>query len=157
LFNQGIRPAVNVGLSVSRVGSAAQTKAMKKVAGSIKLELAQYREMAAFAQFGSDLDASTQKLLNRGSKLTELLKQDQYSPMTVAEQVISIYAGVKGYLDNIDTNQIRSFEKGILELIKSEKPELIETIQKSGKIEDDTDKTLSEIISNYKKKIFEKK
>ena len=157
LFNQGIRPAVNVGLSVSRVGSAAQTKAMKKVAGSIKLELAQYREMAAFAQFGSDLDASTQKLLNRGSKLTELLKQDQYSPMTVAEQVISIYAGVKGYLDNIDTNQIRSFEKGILELIKSEKPELIETIQKSGKIEDDTDKTLSEIMSNYKKKIFEKK
>ena len=157
LFNQGIRPAVNVGLSVSRVGSAAQTKAMKKVAGSIKLELAQYREMAAFAQFGSDLDASTQKLLNRGSKLTELLKQDQYSPMTVAEQVISIYAGVKGYLDNIQTNQIRSFEKGILELIKSEKPELIETIQKSGKIEDDTDKTLSEIMSNYKKKIFEKK
>ena len=123
----------------------------------MKLELAQYREMAAFAQFGSDLDASTQKLLNRGSKLTELLKQDQYSPMTVAEQVISIYAGVKGYLDNIQTNQIRSFEKGILELIKSEKPELIETIQKSGKIEDDTDKTLSEIMSNYKKKIFEKK
>ena len=98
LFNQGIRPAVNVGLSVSRVGSAAQTKAMKKVAGSIKLELAQYREMAAFAQFGSDLDASTQQLLNRGAKLTELLKQNQYSPMTVAEQVISVFAGVKGYL-----------------------------------------------------------
>ena len=97
LFNQGIRPAVNVGLSVSRVGSAAQTKAMKKVAGSIKLELAQYREMAAFAQFGSDLDASTQQLLNRGAKLTELLKQDQYSPMTVAEQVISVFTGVKGY------------------------------------------------------------
>ena len=102
LFNQGIRPAVNVGLSVSRVGSAAQTKAMKKVAGSIKLELAQYREMAAFAQFGSDLDASTQQLLNRGAKLTELLKQDQYSPMTVAEQVISVFAGVKGYLDDVD-------------------------------------------------------
>ena len=102
LFNQGIRPAVNVGLSVSRVGSAAQTKAMKKVAGSIKLELAQYREMAAFAQFGSDLDASTQKLLNRGSKLTELLKQKQYSPMTVAEQVLTIFAGVRGYLDDID-------------------------------------------------------
>ncbi len=97
LFNQGIRPAVNVGLSVSRVGSAAQTKAMKKVAGSIKLELAQYREMAAFAQFGSDLDASTQKLLNRGSKLTELLKQNQYSPMTIAEQVVSIFTGVNGY------------------------------------------------------------
>jgi len=157
LFNQGIRPAVNVGLSVSRVGSAAQTKAMKKVAGSIKLELAQYREMAAFAQFGSDLDASTQKLLNRGSKLTELLKQNQYSPMTVAEQVVVIYAGVKGYLDSIDTNQIGSFEKGLLELVKSEKPEVLESIQKSGKIEDDTDKILSEIITNYKKNNFEKK
>ena len=157
LFNQGIRPAVNVGLSVSRVGSAAQTKAMKKVAGSIKLELAQYREMAAFAQFGSDLDASTQKLLNRGSKLTELLKQDQYSPMTVAEQVVTIYAGVKGYLDSIDATQIRSFEKGLLELVKSEKPEILESIQKSGKIEEDIDKTLSEVITNYKKANFEKK
>ena len=143
LFNQGIRPAVNVGLSVSRVGSAAQTKAMKKVAGSIKLELAQYREMAAFAQFGSDLDVSTQKLLNRGSKLTELLKQDQYSPMTVAEQVISVYTGVKGYLDSVDINQIRSFEKDLLELIKNEKSEILESIQKSGKIEEDTDKILS--------------
>ncbi|SUZ96747.1 uncharacterized protein METZ01_LOCUS49601 [marine metagenome] len=157
LFNQGIRPAVNVGLSVSRVGSAAQIKAMKKVAGSIKLELAQYREMAAFAQFGSDLDVSTQKLLNRGSKLTELLKQDQYSPMTVAEQVVSVYTGVKGYLDNIDINQIRSFEKGLLELIKNEKLEILESIQKSGKIEEDTDKTLSEIITNYKKNFSEKK
>jgi len=157
LFNQGIRPAVNVGLSVSRVGSAAQTKAMKKVAGSIKLELAQYREMAAFAQFGSDLDASTQKLLNRGSKLTELLKQDQYSPMTVAEQVVSVYSGVKGYLDSIDTSQIRSFEKGLLELIKNEKPEILESIQKSGKIEENTEKLLSEVIVNYKKSNFEKK
>ncbi len=157
LFNQGIRPAVNVGLSVSRVGSAAQTKAMKKVAGSIKLELAQYREMAAFAQFGSDLDASTQKLLNRGSKLTELLKQDQYTPMTVAEQVVSIYAGVKGYLDSIETNQIRSFEKGLLDLVKNEKPEILDSIQKTGKIEDNIDKILSEIIINYKKNNFEKK
>ena len=157
LFNQGIRPAVNVGLSVSRVGSAAQTKAMKKVAGSIKLELAQYREMAAFAQFGSDLDASTQKLLNRGSKLTELLKQDQYSPMTVAEQVVSVYSGVKGYLDSIDTGQIRSFEKGLLELVKSEKPEILESIQKSGKIEENTEKLLSEVIDNYKKSNFDKK
>ncbi|MDP6710912.1 MAG: F0F1 ATP synthase subunit alpha [Pelagibacteraceae bacterium] len=157
LFNQGIRPAVNVGLSVSRVGSAAQIKAMKKVAGSIKLELAQYREMAAFAQFGSDLDVSTQKLLNRGSKLTELLKQDQYSPMTVAEQVVSVYTGVKGYLDSIDINQIRPFEKGLLELIKNEKSEILESIQKSGKIEEDTDKTLSEIITNYKKNFSEKK
>jgi len=157
LFNQGIRPAVNVGLSVSRVGSAAQTKAMKKVAGSIKLELAQYREMAAFAQFGSDLDASTQKLLNRGSKLTELLKQDQYSPMTVAEQVVSVYSGVKGYLDTIENNQIRSFEKGLLDLIKNEKPEILESIQKSGKIEEDTEKLLIEAITNYKKSNFEKK
>ena len=157
LFNQGIRPAVNVGLSVSRVGSAAQIKAMKKVAGSIKLELAQYREMAAFAQFGSDLDVSTQKLLNRGSKLTELLKQDQYSPMTVAEQVVSVYTGVKGYLDSIDISQIRSFEKDLLELIKNEKSEILESIQKSGKIEEDTDKILSEIITNYKKNFFEKK
>ena len=157
LFNQGIRPAVNVGLSVSRVGSAAQTKAMKKVAGSIKLELAQYREMAAFAQFGSDLDASTQKLLNRGSKLTELLKQDQYSPMTVAEQVVSVYSGVKGYLDTIENNQIRSFEKGLLDLIKNEKPEILESIQKSGKIEEDTEKLLTEVITNYKKSNFEKK
>ncbi len=157
LFNQGIRPAVNVGLSVSRVGSAAQTKAMKKVAGSIKLELAQYREMAAFAQFGSDLDASTQKLLNRGSKLTELLKQDQYTPMTVAEQVVSVYSGVKGYLDTIDNSQIRSFEKGLLELIKNEKPEILESIQKSGKIEENTEKLLSEVITNYKKSNFEKK
>ena len=157
LFNQGIRPAVNVGLSVSRVGSAAQTKAMKKVAGSIKLELAQYRERAAFAQFGSDLDASTQKLLNRGSKLTELLKQDQYSPMTVAEQVVSVYSGVKGYLDSINTSQIRSFEKGLLELVKSEKPEILESIQKSGKIEENTEKLLSEVIDNYKKSNFDKK
>ena len=157
LFNQGIRPAVNVGLSVSRVGSAAQTKAMKKVAGSIKLELAQYREMAAFAQFGSDLDASTQKLLNRGSKLTELLKQDQYSPMTVAEQVVTVYCGVKGYLDTIENNQIRSFEKGLLDLIKNEKPEILESIQKNGKIEDNTEKLLTEVITNYKKFNLEKK
>ena len=157
LFNQGIRPAVNVGLSVSRVGSAAQTKAMKKVAGSIKLELAQYREMAAFAQFGSDLDASTQKLLNRGSKLTELLKQDQYSPMTVAEQVVTIFAGVRGYLDSLDISQIRAFEKGLLELLKSEKPELLDEIQKTGKIEESTDKILTETLNNFKKKNFENK
>jgi F-type H+-transporting ATPase subunit alpha len=104
LFYQGIRPAINVGLSVSRVGSAAQTKAMKKVAGSIKLELAQYREMAAFAQFGSDLDASTQKLLNRGARLTELLKQGQFSPLPFEEQTVSIFAGTNGYLDAMPTN-----------------------------------------------------
>jgi F-type H+-transporting ATPase subunit alpha len=151
LFNQGIRPAVNVGLSVSRVGSAAQTKAMKKVAGSIKLELAQYREMAAFAQFGSDLDASTQKLLNRGAKLTELLKQDQYSPLTVAEQVVSVYTGVKGYLDDVDTNKIKTFEKGLIEKIKNEKSEILDSIQSSGKLEESTENDLAEIIKNYKK------
>ncbi len=150
LFNQGIRPAVNVGLSVSRVGSAAQTKAMKKVAGSIKLELAQYREMAAFAQFGSDLDASTQQLLNRGSKLTELLKQDQYSPMTVAEQVISVFTGVKGYLDDVDLNKIKKFERDILEKIKSDKIEIIEAIQSTGKLEEETEKSLAQIIEKYK-------
>ncbi len=151
LFNQGIRPAVNVGLSVSRVGSAAQTKAMKKVAGSIKLELAQYREMAAFAQFGSDLDASTQKLLNRGAKLTELLKQYQYSPMTVAEQVISVFTGVRGYLDDIDLNKIKLFETEIIEKIKNEKPEIIESLQATGKLEEETEASLIEIIIDYKK------
>ena len=151
LFNQGVRPAVNVGLSVSRVGSAAQTKAMKKVAGSIKLELAQYREMAAFAQFGSDLDASTQQLLNRGAKLTELLKQDQYSPMTVAEQVISVFTGVKGYLDNVDLSKIKDFEKDVIEKIKSNKPEIIDAIQLSGKLEEDNEKILSQVILEHKK------
>ena len=151
LFNQGIRPAVNVGLSVSRVGSAAQTKAMKKVAGSIKLELAQYREMAAFAQFGSDLDASTQQLLNRGAKLTELLKQDQYSPMTVSEQVISVFNGVKGHLDDVELNEIKKFEKDIIEKVKSEKPEIIDSIQSSGKLEESTEKLLTQLIEEYKK------
>ncbi len=151
LFNQGIRPAVNVGLSVSRVGSAAQTKAMKKVAGSIKLELAQYREMAAFAQFGSDLDAATQKLLNRGSKLTELLKQKQYSPLTVAEQVITVFTGVRGYLDDVALDQIKNFEKDILEKIKKEKNEIINTIQTTGKLEKETEDSLIQIIQEYKK------
>ena len=151
LFNQGIRPAVNVGLSVSRVGSAAQTKAMKKVAGSIKLELAQYREMAAFAQFGSDLDASTQRLLNRGSKLTELLKQKQYSPMSVAEQVISVFCGVKGYLDDIDLKNISDFENKILSKSNSENPEIFDTINKSGKLEEETEKTLVKLIEELKK------
>ena len=151
LFNQGIRPAINVGLSVSRVGSAAQTKAMKKVSGSMKLELAQYREMAAFAQFGSDLDASTQQLLNRGSKLTELLKQKQYSPMTVAEQVISVFCGVKGYLDDIELRDISEFENKIIDRCKSDKPEIIDSILDSGKLEEDTEKSLIEVISNLKK------
>ena len=124
---------------------------MKKVAGSIKLELAQYREMAAFAQFGSDLDASTQQLLNRGAKLTELLKQDQYSPMTVAEQVISVFTGVKGYLDNVELDEIKKFEKDIIEKIDSQAPEILDKNQTSGNLEDDTEKNLSQIIEGYKK------
>ena len=151
LFNQGIRPAVNVGLSVSRVGSAAQTKAMKKVSGSIKLELAQYREMAAFAQFGSDLDVSTQNLLNRGSKLTELLKQDQYSPMTVAEQVISVFAGVKGYLDDLELNQIKDFERDFFAKISTSNSELIKKINSSGVLDDDAEKIITDSIEEFKK------
>jgi len=151
LFNQGIRPAVNVGLSVSRVGSAAQTKAMKKVAGSIKLELAQYREMAAFAQFGSDLDASTQKLLNRGSKLTELLKQDQYSPMPVAQQVIAVFSGVKGFLDNVEISKIKTIEKQIYEEVRTNGSEIIDSINNTGKLEEEIEKKLTSIIENFKK------
>ena len=124
---------------------------MKKVAGSIKLELAQYREMAAFAQFGSDLDVSTQKLLNRGSKLTELLKQKQYSPMSVPEQVISIFCGVKGYLDNVELKDINEFENKVYELCKSNKPEIIESIRKSGKLEDEVEKDLRSLIDEFKK------
>jgi len=151
LFNQGIRPAVNVGLSVSRVGSAAQTKAMKKVAGSIKLELAQYREMAAFAQFGSDLDASTQKLLNRGSKLTELLKQDQYSPMPVAQQVIAVFSGVRGFLDDVELSKIKDIEKQIFDEVKTTAPEIVDSINNTGKLEPEIDKKLTSIIENFKK------
>ena len=151
LFNQGIRPAVNVGLSVSRVGSAAQTKAMKKVAGSIKLELAQYREMAAFAQFGSDLDASTQRLLNRGSKLTELLKQNQYSPLSVAEQVISVFSGVNGYLDDIDLGEIKSFESDLIDLMRSSHQDTINSINESGNLDDDIKDKLIGIIEEFKK------
>ena len=152
LFNQGIRPAVNVGLSVSRVGSAAQTKAMKKVAGSIKLELAQYREMAAFAQFGSDLDATTQKLLNRGSKLTELLKQDQYSPMTVAQQVIAVFSGVRGFLDKVELSEIKGLEKKIYEKVKSSNPEIIDSINNTGKLDEKMEKKLVSIIEQFQKK-----
>ena len=152
LFNQGIRPAVNVGLSVSRVGSAAQTKAMKKVAGSIKLELAQYREMAAFAQFGSDLDVTTQKLLNRGSKLTELLKQDQYSPMTVAQQVIAVFSGVRGFLDKMELSEIKSFEKQVYEEIKSSNQEIIDSINNTGKLEEKIEKKLTLVIEQFQKK-----
>tara|TARA_B110001454_G_C12542167_1_gene359885 strand:- start:376 stop:756 length:381 start_codon:yes stop_codon:yes gene_type:complete len=124
---------------------------MKKVAGSIKLELAQYREMAAFAQFGSDLDASTQKLLNRGSKLTELLKQDQYSPMAVAQQVIAVFSGVRGFLDDVEIADIKNTEKLIYEEVKSSNPEIIDSINNTGKLEEEVEKKLISIIEKFKK------
>src|SRR6476469_3275605 len=146
LFFQGIRPAINVGLSVSRVGGAAQTKAMKKVSGSIKLELAQYREMAAFAQFASDLDASTQRLLNRGARLTELLKQPQYQPMPVEEQVVAIFAGVRGYLDKIDIGRIGAFEQQLLSEMKAREPAILDTIRTDLEIKPDTEKQLTAFL-----------
>ncbi|MFY9686877.1 MAG: F0F1 ATP synthase subunit alpha [Pseudolabrys sp.] len=151
LFYQGIRPAVNVGLSVSRVGSAAQTKAMKKVAGRIKGELAQYREMAAFAQFGSDLDATTQRLLNRGARLTELLKQPQFSPLKMEEQVCVIYAGVNGYLDPIDVARVRPFESGLLTLIRTKHADLLDSIRKSGDLSDADAAKLKAVVDGYAK------
>jgi F-type H+/Na+-transporting ATPase subunit alpha len=151
LFYQGIRPAVNVGLSVSRVGSAAQIKAMKQVAGKIKGELAQYREMAAFAQFGSDLDATTQRLLNRGSRLTELLKQPQFSPLKMEEQVAVIYAGVNGYLDNLPLNRVRAFEDGLLSLLRGKHTDLLEAVRASKDLSSDSEAKLKDVVQNYAK------
>ncbi|OYX78432.1 MAG: ATP synthase subunit alpha [Sphingomonadales bacterium 32-65-25] len=151
LFYQGIRPAINVGLSVSRVGSAAQTKAMKKVAGSIKLELAQYREMAAFAQFGSDLDASTQKLLNRGKRLTELLKQGQYQPMPFEDQVVSIFAGVNGFLDSIDATAVTRFEAALLSHVKSAHADVLADIRDKKDLSADTTAKLKDVIGAFVK------
>jgi F-type H+/Na+-transporting ATPase subunit alpha len=151
LFYQGIRPAVNVGLSVSRVGSAAQTKAMKQVAGKIKGELAQYREMAAFAQFGSDLDAATQKLLNRGARLTELLKQGQFSPLKMEEQVVSIYSGVNGYLDAIPVNKIKSFEEGLLRTMKEKHMDVMDAIRTEKAISDKTMPLLKAAVDAFAK------
>jgi F-type H+-transporting ATPase subunit alpha len=149
LFYQGIRPAVNVGLSVSRVGSAAQTKAMKKVAGKIKGELAQYREMAAFAQFGSDLDATTQRLLNRGARLTELLKQQQFSPLKMEEQVCVIYAGVNGYLDPMPVNRVRGFEDGLLHLLRSQHVDILNDIRDTRDLTDATAAKLKGVVDGY--------
>jgi len=151
LFFQGIRPAVNVGLSVSRVGSAAQVKAMKQVAGSIKGELAQYREMAAFAQFGSDLDAATQRLLNRGARLTELLKQPQFSPLKTEEQVAVIFAGVNGYLDKVAVKQVGRFEQGLLGYMRSEGKDVLETIRKEKALSDDTKSNLKAAVDTFAK------
>ncbi|MGQ7793902.1 F0F1 ATP synthase subunit alpha [Faunimonas sp. B44] len=151
LFYQGIRPAVNVGLSVSRVGSAAQVKAMKQVAGTIKGELAQYREMAAFAQFGSDLDAATQRLLNRGARLTELLKQPQFSPLKTEEQVAVIFAGVNGYLDRLSIGQVREFEDGLLTLLRTEHADLLEQIRTEAQITDAIRDRLKTLLDRYAK------
>ncbi len=151
LFYQGIRPAVNVGLSVSRVGSSAQIKAMKQVAGKIKGELAQYREMAAFAQFGSDLDASTQRLLNRGARLTELLKQPQFSPLKTEEQVVVIYAGVNGYLDDIAVNQVGEFEDGLLRLVRDSHADLLESLRTKKEVTDEIGDKLKSIVDDYAK------
>lgn len=151
LFYKGIRPAINVGLSVSRVGSAAQVKAMKQVAGSLKLFLAQYREVAAFAQFGSDLDASTKQTLNRGQRLTELLKQKQYSPMAVSDMVPLIFAGVNGFLDNIPVEKILQWEADFLAHIKSNQPEIQETIEKEGQVSKELEAKLKETLSSFNK------
>jgi F-type H+-transporting ATPase subunit alpha len=151
LFYQGIRPAVNVGLSVSRVGSAAQTKAMKKVAGKIKGELAQYREMAAFAQFGSDLDATTQRLLARGSRLTELLKQAQFSPLKMEEQVAVIYAGVNGYLDKFEVSKIRGFENGLLSLLRTKHTDILNDIRTSLDLSKDNEAKLKTVVEDFAK------
>jgi F-type H+-transporting ATPase subunit alpha len=151
LFYKGIRPAINVGLSVSRVGSAAQIKAMKQVAGSIKLELAQYREMEAFSQFASDLDAATQRLLARGARLTELLKQPQYSPLPVEEQVVAIFAGVRGFLDDIEIAVIGDFEQALLALVRDKHGDLLAAIRDEGAISDVIEKKLLSIIEEFAK------
>ncbi len=149
LFYQGIRPAINVGISVSRVGSAAQVKAMKQVAGRIKLELAQYREMAAFAQFGSDLDAATQRLLNRGARLTEMLKQDQYAPLPVEEQVTAIYAGVRGYLDGIAVADVTRYEQSLLGLMRAEHADLLAAIRDGEEIGDESEEKLKAVLDEF--------
>ena len=149
LFFAGIRPAINVGLSVSRVGSAAQTKAMKKIAGPVKLELAQYREMAAFAQFASDLDASTKQLLDRGARLVEILKQGQYSPLTVPEQVVSIYAGVRGYLDKIDVNDVVRFESEVMSEVRTNHSDLLESLANEKELSKENDEKLKSILDGF--------
>ena len=151
LFYKGVRPAINVGLSVSRVGSAAQIKAMKQVAGSIKLELAQYREMEAFSQFASDLDAVTRRLLARGARLTELLKQDQYQPMPVEEQVVAIFAGVRGYLDGIEVGDVGRFETAFLSEVRAKAGEILEAIRVEGELSQDTEAKLKELLDGFTK------
>ena len=149
LFYKGVRPAVNVGLSVSRVGSAAQIKAMKKVAGTIKLELAQFREMEAFAQFASDLDASTQRLLARGARLTQILKQPQYQPLPVEEQVCVIFSGVRGYLDKVDVDRVTEFEQRLLAELRDKGQGILASIRDKGELTEDADKELTALVENF--------
>ncbi|MBT5309664.1 MAG: F0F1 ATP synthase subunit alpha, partial [Rhodospirillaceae bacterium] len=151
LFYQGIRPAVNVGISVSRVGSAAQTKAMKKVSGSIKLELAQYREMAAFSQFASDLDASTQRLLARGARLTEILKQGQFSPYPVEQQVVAIYAGVNGYLDGIEVNDVTRYEEAMMDDVRANGSDILDAIRTELDLTEEIEEKLKAFLDNFSK------
>ncbi len=151
LFNSGIRPAINVGLSVSRVGGAAQTKAMKQVAGTLRLDLAQYRELAAFAAFGSDLDKATQQKLNRGARMVELLKQPQFQPMNDAQQVVSLYAGTRGHMDEIPVSAVRKFEDELLEFIASAKPEIMDGIKTKKALDDDLEGKLKAALEEFKK------
>jgi F-type H+-transporting ATPase subunit alpha len=151
LFYRGIRPAINVGLSVSRVGSAAQIKAMKQVAGKIKLELAQYREMAAFAQFASDLDPATQRLLARGARLTELLKQPQYTPYPVEEQVASIFAGTRGYLDKVEVRDVTRYERAMLDEVKARAPEILASIRDKRELTKETEDKLTQFLDAFGK------
>jgi F-type H+-transporting ATPase subunit alpha len=151
LFYQGIRPAVNVGLSVSRVGSAAQIKAMKQVAGTIKLELAQYREMAAFAQFASDLDASTQRLLARGARLTEVLKQGQYQPYPVEQQVVAIFAGVRGYLDGLAVRDVTRYEQALMDEVRAKGGNILDAIRAEKEISEETESKLKTFLDDFTK------
>lgn len=151
LFNAGFRPAINVGLSVSRVGGSAQTKAMKKVAGTLRLDLAQYRELAAFAQFGSDLDKATQEKLERGKRMMELLKQDQYKPMPVEEEVVSLFAGSRGYMDKLDVENVRRFEQEYIEFMKNNKQDILEEIKEKKDIDEDLEKKISSAIEEFSK------
>jgi F-type H+-transporting ATPase subunit alpha len=151
LFNAGIRPAINVGLSVSRVGGAAQIKGMKQVAGTMRLDLAQYRELAAFAAFGSDLDKATQQKLNRGARMVELLKQDQYKPMTFPEQIVSLYAGTRGFMDDVPVEAVRKFEDELIEFVRNAKADILEDIQTKGKIDDSVEGKLKAALDEFKK------
>ena len=150
LFYSGVRPAINVGLSVSRVGGAAQIKAMKQVAGQLRLDLAQYREMAAFAQFGSDLDAATQAQLVRGERLVEILKQDQYRPLSATQQIVSIFAGVRGLIDDIDVGEIKKFESGLLSFMEDKHKDIVDTIERTKKLDDEMEGKLKGAVLKYK-------